>query len=50
MLYDQDLLKFLGGEAENTIIYIQNQSPHMSLDNLTPEEVFIGKKPSIDHV
>jgi len=50
MIYDQDLPKFLWGEATKTIVYIQNQSPHRSLDKLTPEEVFTGRKPSIDHV
>lgn len=33
-----------------TTIYIQNRSPHKSLDNTTPEEVFTGKKPSVDHI
>lgn len=49
MLLDQDLLKFLWGEAMMTAVYIQNRSPHKSLDNTTFEEVFIGKKPSVDH-
>lgn len=50
MLHDQDLPKFLWGEATKTIVYIQNRCPHRSLDNKTPEEVFTGKKPYVDHL
>jgi len=50
MLHDQDLPKFLWGEATKGTVYIQNQSPHMPLANLAPKEVFIRKKPSIDHL
>ena len=50
MLLDQDLPKFLWGEAAMTVIYIQNRSPHKRLDNTTPKEVFMGKKPSVDHL
>lgn len=50
MILDQDLLKFLWEEAEPTIISIQNRSPHKNLDNTTPEEVFTGKKPSVEFV
>lgn len=50
MLHDQDLSKFLWGEATKTIVYIQNRSPHKSLDNRTPEEVFTRKKPTVDHL
>ena len=50
MLFDQDLPKFLWVEAAMIIVYIQNRSPRKSLDNTTPEEVFTGKKPSVDHV
>ncbi len=38
MLHDQNSPKFLWGEATKTTIYIQNQSPHTSLDNMTLEE------------
>ena len=31
-------------------VYIQNRSPHKSLDNTTPEEVFTRKNPSVDHL
>ena len=50
MLHDQDLPKFLWGEATKTTIYIQNRSPHRSLDDKTPKEVFTGKKPFVDHI
>lgn len=33
-----------------TIVYIKNRSPHRILDNMTPEEAFIGKKPCVDHL
>jgi len=49
MLLDQYIPKFLWGEAPMAAVYIQNRIPHKSLDNTTPEEVFIGKKPSVDH-
>jgi len=49
MLLDQDLLKFLWGEAAMIAVYVQNRSPHKSLDNTTPEEVFTRKNPSVDH-
>lgn len=50
MLHDQDLPKLLGGEATQIVVYIQNRSPHRSLDNMTPEEAFTGRKPSVGHL
>ena len=49
MLHDQGLLKFLWGEVANTVVYVQNRSPHQALDFKTPEEVFTGKKPDVSH-
>ena len=49
MLCDQGLLKFLWGEAANTVVYIQNRSLHSALDSKTPEEVFSGKKLDVSH-
>jgi hypothetical protein len=40
----------LWAEAANTAVYIQNMCPHKSLEEKTPEEVFTGKKPSVDHL
>lgn len=31
------------------MVYIKNTSPHRILDNMTPEEAFTGKNPSVDH-
>ena len=50
MLLDQDLPKFLWVEETMTTVCIQNRSPHRILDNVTPEEAFTGKKPSVDHL
>ena len=36
MLCDQGLLKFLWGEAANTVVYVQNRCPHSTLDSKTP--------------
>ena len=33
-----------------TIMYIQNRSPHRNFNNITTREVFIGNKPSVDHL
>jgi hypothetical protein len=40
MLHDQDLPMFLWAEACNTIVYIQNMSPHRALGNKTPRGGF----------
>lgn len=50
MLHDIDLLKFQWGEATKAVVYIQNRSPHRSLDNRTLEEVFTIKKPIVSHL
>jgi hypothetical protein len=50
MLHDQDLPKFLWAEACNTVVYLQNRSPHRVLGNITFEEAFTGKKPNISHL
>ena len=44
-IHDQGLPLFLWVEACNTTVYLQNRSPHKSLENLTPEEAFSGKRP-----
>ena len=43
MLHDQDLPMHLWAEADRTIVYVWNRSPHRVLENKTPEEVFFGK-------
>lgn len=50
MIFDQDLPKFVWGEATMTTIYIQNRNPHRILENMMPEEAFTGKKPCVDHL
>ena len=50
MLHDQNLLKFLLGEATNTTVYVQNKTPHQALGDKTLEEVFTGIKPNVDHL
>lgn len=41
---------FLWAKVCNTIVYIQNMSPHRVLGSKTPEEAFIGRKPEIGHL
>jgi len=50
MIFDQDIPKFLWGEAAMTVVYIQNRSPHRILDNMIPEEAFKGRKPCVYHL
>jgi transposase InsO family protein len=50
MMYDQNLPLSLWAEATSTTIYIQNKCPYKALEEKTQEEVFTGKKPSIDHL
>ena len=49
MLCDLDLPLSLWVEAACTAVYIQNRSAHAILGEKTPEEVFTGKKPTVDH-
>ena len=50
MITDLDLPLPLWVEATCTTIYIQNKGPHVILGEKTPEEVFNGKKPAVDHM
>jgi len=49
MLHDQGLPLHLWAEAYNTMVYLQNKSPHRILGMSTPEEYFSGKKPDVSH-
>jgi hypothetical protein len=39
-----------GQEAAQTVVYVQNKSPHHVLGNKTPEEMFTGEKPEVSHL
>eukprot|EP00253_Pinus_taeda_P030132 PITA_30132 len=49
MLHDQGLSLHLWVEACNTIVYLQNRSPHLMLGMKTPIEAFSGKQPDVSH-
>jgi len=49
MLYDHDMPKFLWAEACNTVVYVQNRTPHRALRKITPESVFTDKKLEVRH-
>ena len=50
MIHDQDLPMHLWEEAARKIVYVQNKSPHRVLGNKTPEEMFSGEKPEVNHL
>jgi hypothetical protein len=50
MIHDQDLPVHLWAEAAKTTVYVQNISPHKVLKNKTPEEMFSGEKPEVNHI
>ena len=50
MLHDQDLPMHLWAEAARTMVYVQNHTPHRVLENKTPKEYFLGKKPEVNHL
>jgi hypothetical protein len=50
MINDQNLSMFLWGEASMTTVYVHNRSPYRILKNMTPEEAFSEKKPSVEHL
>jgi hypothetical protein len=37
------------GRSMHDTVYVQNKSLHQTLKNITPEEVFTGMKPEIEH-
>jgi hypothetical protein len=47
MIHDQDFSTFLGEEACNTAIYIQNRCSCKILEDKTPKEAFISVKPEV---
>ena len=49
MLHDQGLPLHLWPEACNTMVYVQNRSPHQVLDMKTPEHTYSSKRPDVRH-
>ena len=49
MLEEKDLNPKLWDEAIKFSAYIQNRSPHKSLDGKTSYEAWMGHKPSVSH-
>jgi IS30 family transposase len=49
MIHNQSLPMFLWVEGCNTTVYLQNRSPHQTLEGKTPEEAFIGSRLEIGH-
>jgi hypothetical protein len=41
---------FYGEKQAMEAIYVQNRSPHRILKNMTPEEAFSRKKPSVENL
>jgi hypothetical protein len=50
MMNDQNLSMFLWEEVAMTVVYVQNRSPHRILKNMTLEEAFSRKNPSVEHL
>jgi hypothetical protein len=50
MIHDQDLPMHMWAEAAETVVYVQNRSPHRVLGNKTPEEMFTGEKLEVSHL
>lgn len=50
MLYDKEIPQKLWAEAVNAVVYVLNRCPSSVLKGITPEEVWTGRKPRIDHL
>ena len=50
MNHDQYLPMHLWAEGARTTIYVKNKSPHRIPGNKTPEEMFSGDKPEVNHL
>ena len=50
MLHDQDIPMNLWVEASRIAVYVHNHTPQRVLEKKTPEEVFSGKKPEVNHL
>jgi transposase InsO family protein len=49
MLHARSLPSKLWVEALNCVAYIQNRSPHRSVEDMTPFEAWTGDKPDVTH-
>lgn len=50
MIHDKNLSMSFWAEATNTTVYIQNRSPHATLENITPKESFSWIRPDLSHL
>lgn len=50
MLESKSMLKEFWAEAVACAVYLSNRSPTRSLENITPQEVRSGSKPSVNHL
>jgi hypothetical protein len=50
MMHDQSLPLYLWVEVSAATVYLQNMSPHKILGKKTPEEVFTGRRPDVEHI
>lgn len=50
MIHDQGLPMYLWVEACNTVVYVQNRSPHKKMKDMTLEEAYTGVKPKVNHL
>ena len=50
MLLDANLPKRYWAEAISTAVYLKNRCPTKAVQEMTPFEVWYGKKPSVDHL
>jgi hypothetical protein len=47
---EKKISMFLWGEVAMTTVSVQNRIPHHILKNMTLEEAFFGKKPSVENL
>ena len=50
MLYARDMNLEFWAEAISTAVYLKNRSPTKALHDITPEQAWTGKKPSVGHL
>ena len=47
MIHNQGLPMYLWAEACNTVVYVQNRSPHKKMKGTTSKEAYAGVKPEV---